>query len=119
MRTFPLSAKAIVEVRKARAAGFKVEFVAAPNPLPFGHTAGMVRVATWKVDAVTTVTLDANGGLGRITLTAVPIEPPPGSWAATARLMAEGDDSGFDWDRWKDEQKERDWEEETGSLPDG
>ncbi len=34
--------------------------------------------------------------------------PPPGSWAATARMMAQGDDSGFDWDRWKDEMKERD-----------
>jgi len=34
--------------------------------------------------------------------------PAPGSWAATARMMAQGDDSGFDWDRWKDEMKERD-----------
>lgn len=33
--------------------------------------------------------------------------PPAGSWAATARFMAEGDDSGFDWDAWKDEMKER------------
>jgi len=24
----------------------------------------------------------------------------------TARLMAEGDDSGFDWDAWKDQMKE-------------
>ena len=37
-----------------------------------------------------------------------PKGPPPGSWAATARMMAQGDDSGFDWDRWKDEMKERD-----------
>lgn len=36
------------------------------------------------------------------------LEPPPGSWAAVARMMAEGDDSGFDWDAWKDEMKERD-----------
>jgi len=35
-------------------------------------------------------------------------EPPPGTWAATARFMAQGDDSGFDWDAWKDEQTERD-----------
>tara|TARA_B100000287_G_scaffold399642_1_gene418144 strand:- start:219 stop:878 length:660 start_codon:yes stop_codon:yes gene_type:complete len=35
-------------------------------------------------------------------------KPPPGSWAATARMMAQNDDSGFDWDRWKDEMKERD-----------
>ena len=35
-------------------------------------------------------------------------EPPIGSWAATARFMAESDDSGFDWDAWKDEMKERD-----------
>lgn len=34
--------------------------------------------------------------------------PPPGSWAAVARMMAAGDDSGFDWDAWKDEMKERD-----------
>ena len=34
--------------------------------------------------------------------------PPAGSWAATARMMAQNDDSGFDWDRWKDEMKERD-----------
>jgi len=34
--------------------------------------------------------------------------PAPGTWAATARMMAQGDDSGFDWDAWKDEMKERD-----------
>lgn len=33
-------------------------------------------------------------------------EPPAGSWAATARAMAAGDESGFDWDTWKDEMKE-------------
>jgi hypothetical protein len=27
-------------------------------------------------------------------------------WALTAAIMAEGDDSGFDWDAWKDEMKE-------------
>ena len=32
--------------------------------------------------------------------------PPPGSWADVARLMAMDDDSGFDWDAWKDEMKE-------------
>ncbi len=37
-----------------------------------------------------------------------PHEPPPGSWASVARMMAQGDDSGFDWDAWKDEMKERD-----------
>ena len=34
--------------------------------------------------------------------------PQPGTWAYTARMMAEGDDSGFDWDAWKDEMKDRD-----------
>jgi hypothetical protein len=34
--------------------------------------------------------------------------PPPGSWADIARIMAEGDDSGFDWDAWKDEMKDQD-----------
>lgn len=34
--------------------------------------------------------------------------PQPGTWAYTARMMAEGDTSGFDWDAWKDEMKERD-----------
>ena len=34
-------------------------------------------------------------------------EPQLGTWAATARLMAEGDDSGFDWDEWKDRMKDR------------
>lgn len=29
-----------------------------------------------------------------------------GSWADVARMMAAGDDSGFDWDAWKDEMKE-------------
>lgn len=38
----------------------------------------------------------------------LPTEPPPGSWAAVARMMAQDDDSGFDWDAWKDEMKERD-----------
>ncbi len=32
--------------------------------------------------------------------------PAPGTWADVARIMAEGDDSGFDWDAWKDEMKE-------------
>ena len=34
-------------------------------------------------------------------------EPQPGTLAATARIMAEGDDSGFDWDEWKDRMKDR------------
>jgi hypothetical protein len=33
-------------------------------------------------------------------------EPPVGSWAMVARMMAENDDSGFDWDAWKDEMKD-------------
>ncbi len=35
-------------------------------------------------------------------------EPPVGTWASVARIMAQNDDSGFDWDAWKDEMKERD-----------
>ena len=38
------------------------------------------------------------------------LQPLPGSFAATARMMAKGDDSGFDWDIWKDEMKMRDHE---------
>ena len=38
-------------------------------------------------------------------------EPPVGTWASVARMMAAGDDSGFDWDAWKDEMKERDMED--------
>lgn len=37
----------------------------------------------------------------------IPVEPPAGSWAAVARMMAAGDDSGMDWDAWKDQMKER------------
>ena len=37
-----------------------------------------------------------------------PPGPQPGTWAFTARMMAAGDNSGFDWDAWKDEMKERD-----------
>ena len=37
---------------------------------------------------------------------ASPTEPPAGTWASTARLMAKGDNSGFDWDAWKDQMKE-------------
>ena len=33
-------------------------------------------------------------------------EPPAGTWASTARMMAKGDNSGFDWDAWKDQMKE-------------
>ena len=33
-------------------------------------------------------------------------EPPAGSWASVARMMAAGDESGFDWDAWKEEMKE-------------
>jgi hypothetical protein len=36
-------------------------------------------------------------------------KPPPGSWADVARMMAEGDESGFDWDAWKDSMKDFDW----------
>lgn len=38
-------------------------------------------------------------------------EPPVGSWASVARMMAAGDDSGFDWDAWKDQMKEQDFED--------
>ena len=34
------------------------------------------------------------------------VEPPACSWAAVASMMAQGDDSGFDWDAWKDQMKE-------------
>lgn len=37
-----------------------------------------------------------------------PNAPPAGSWAETARMMAQDDDSGFDWDAWKDQMKEGD-----------
>jgi len=33
-------------------------------------------------------------------------EPPAGSWASVARMMAAGDDSDFDWDAWKDQMKD-------------
>jgi hypothetical protein len=33
-------------------------------------------------------------------------QPPVGSWAHVARFMAEDDDSGFDWDAWKDQMKD-------------
>ena len=36
----------------------------------------------------------------------VRVEPQPGSWAATARMMAQSDTSGFDWDSWKDQMKD-------------
>lgn len=38
----------------------------------------------------------------------IPREPPIGTWASVARMMAQGDDSGFDWDAWKDQMKEQD-----------
>ena len=39
----------------------------------------------------------------------IPCEPPPGSWAETARMMAQMfPDDGFDWDAWKDQMKEGD-----------
>jgi len=35
------------------------------------------------------------------------MEPPPGSWAETARMMAQlFPDEGIDWDAWKDEMKD-------------
>lgn len=35
------------------------------------------------------------------------IQPPVGSWASVAWLMAQtSPDDGFDWDRWKDEMKD-------------
>tara|TARA_E500000331_G_scaffold343338_1_gene378046 strand:- start:1463 stop:2044 length:582 start_codon:yes stop_codon:yes gene_type:complete len=44
------------------------------------------------------------------TITVMETDGKPWTWADTARLMAQNDDSGFDWDRWKDEMKERDME---------
>jgi hypothetical protein len=35
--------------------------------------------------------------------------PPVGSWADVARTMAQDDDSGMDWDAWKDQMKESDF----------
>lgn len=36
-------------------------------------------------------------------------QPPFGSWASVARIMAEVyPDDGFDWDAWKDEMKDGD-----------
>ena len=32
--------------------------------------------------------------------------PPVGSWAHVAQIMAQVDDSGFDWDAWKDQMKD-------------
>lgn len=38
-----------------------------------------------------------------------PRQPPPGSWADIARMMASLDTEGeVDWDAWKDEMKEGD-----------
>ena len=34
-------------------------------------------------------------------------EPQPGTLAATARIMASTDDSGYDWDAWKDQMKDK------------
>lgn len=34
-------------------------------------------------------------------------EPQPGTLAATARIMASTDDSGYDWDEWKDQMKDK------------
>lgn len=40
-----------------------------------------------------------------------PSEPPVGSWASVARMMASlGGDDDIDWDAWKDEMKETDGE---------
>lgn len=36
-------------------------------------------------------------------------DPPVGSWAETARLMA-SIDPDYDWDAWKDEMKEGDFD---------
>ena len=36
------------------------------------------------------------------------------TWAHTASIMAKGDDSGFDWDQWKDDMKDADMAREFG-----
>ena len=54
--------------------------------------------------------LDGNGTGPSLAEQGITDGPQPGTWAYTARLMAENDDSGFDWDAWKDEMKERDLE---------
>ena len=52
--------------------------------------------------------LDGNGTGPSLAKQGITDGPQPGTWAWTARAMAEGDTSGFDWDAWKDEMKERD-----------
>ena len=46
---------------------------------------------------------------GEVTAAGIPTQPPAGSWAETARMMAQMfPDSDTDWDAWKDEMKETD-----------
>jgi hypothetical protein len=47
----------------------------------------------------------------------IPEGPPPGTWAFTARLMAETapPDEDFDWDAWKDEMKEEAYQRDHGN----
>ena len=42
--------------------------------------------------------------------------PMPGGWAATARMMAKDDDSGFDWDAWKDQMKDRSMQTDASAF---
>lgn len=44
---------------------------------------------------------------GEVRANGIPTQPPPGSWAESARMMARlFPDSDTDWDVWKDEMKE-------------
>lgn len=39
-----------------------------------------------------------------------PNDPPPGSWADIARMMASFGGDDVDWDAWKDQMKEQDYD---------
>ena len=48
----------------------------------------------------------ANKPRGMTQAEKISAEPQPGTLAATARILASTDDSGYDWDSWKDQMKD-------------
>lgn len=109
MRTHPLSPAALRLVKSTRAAGIAVTF------LPADKTNA---VARWSLSDGATITLFANGATNR--RDPAPVVDDAWAHAPLTALVAREMASAYpeeDWDRWKEEMKEREWEEDTGSLP--
>ena len=105
--------KQLVDIANVAANKTSAEKLAEPKPIPMPK---LTKAQKDAMNAQTRARLGADWetteeevfGVNPAAGTTVHISAGPqvGTWAHTARLMASMDDTGFDWDTWKDEMKE-------------